>query len=91
MKYEYMAVPFVGKLRRGLFNVVEDAGEVSRQLTALMNLYANQGWEFCAMNDVDIEVKPGCLAGIFGARTAFFPLDQVIFRRPAGELPPPLA
>lgn|SRR5665213_159085 len=69
---------------------VQDAGDVSKQLQAVINEHAGQGWEYVNLNDVNIEVKPGCLAGMFGSKTAYFPLDQVIFRRPAGQLPPPL-
>lgn len=88
-RYEYMVVPFVGRLKSGLFSV-QDAGDVSKQLAAVINQHASQGWEFHTLNDVDIEVKPGCLAGLFGAKTAFMPFDQVIFRRPVGQMPPPL-
>jgi hypothetical protein len=88
MKYEYKVLPFIGKLKSGLFGSVQDAGEVSTQLASVINQHASQGWEFIALNDVNIEIKPGCLAGLFGNKTAFIPFDQVIFRRPAGEMPP---
>jgi hypothetical protein len=84
MKYEYKVVPFIGKLKSGLFGSVQDAGEVSTQLAGVINQHADQGWEFVALNDVNIEIKPGCLAGLFGSKTAFVPLDQVIFKRPVG-------
>ena len=81
MKYEYKVVPFIGKLKSGLFGSVEDAGEVSKQMETVINQYASQGWEFHALNDVNIEIKPGCLGGLFGGKVAYFPLDQLIFRR----------
>ena len=81
MKYEYLAVPFIGKLRSGLFGAVEDAGEVSKQLSAIINIRANDGWEFVSLTDVNIEIKPGCLAGLLGNKTAYIPFDQIIFRR----------
>lgn len=84
MKYEYKAVPFIGKLRSGLFGSVENAGEVSKQLAVVINENASQDWEFVALNDVNIEIKPGCLAGLFGSKTAYIPLDQIIFRRVIG-------
>jgi hypothetical protein len=83
MKYEYKVISFIGKLRSGLFSV-QDAGDVSKQLQAAINEQASQGWEFVTVNDVNIEVKPGCLAGLFGAKTAFIPFDQVVFRKVIG-------
>jgi len=88
-RYEYMVVPFIGRLKSGLFST-QGAGDVSKQLTEVINQYANQGWEFRTVNDVNIEVKPGCLASLFGAKTAFIPFDQVIFRRPLVETAPPI-
>ena len=81
MKHEYRVVPFIGRLKSGLFGSVEDAAEVSKQLEAVINQHASQGWEFVAVNDVNIEIKPGCLAGLFGGKTAYMPLDQVILKR----------
>jgi hypothetical protein len=75
-KYQYQVVPFIGKIKSS-----QSAGEVSAQLQAVINQYAAQGWEFYQLNDVNIEVQPGCLAGLFGAKTAYVLLDQVIFRR----------
>jgi hypothetical protein len=83
MKYEYKVISFIGKLKSGLFSV-QDAGDVSKQLQAAINEQASQGWEFVTVNDVNIEVKPGCLAGLFGAKTAFIPFDQVVFRKVIG-------
>jgi hypothetical protein len=75
-KYEYQVVPFIGKIRNN-----QPPGEVSGQLQSLINQCAAQGWEFYELNDVNIEVQPGCLAGLFGAKTAYIQFDQVIFRR----------
>jgi hypothetical protein len=64
---------------------VQDAGEVSKQLQAVIVEHAGQGREFVTLNDVNIEVKPGCLAGLFGAKTAFLPFDQIVFRKAIGS------
>lgn len=82
--YEYKVVPFMGRLKSGFFGSVEDAGEVSKQLETLLQQQARVGWEFVAVNDVNIEIRPGCLAGLFGNKTAYAPLDQVVFRRRVG-------
>jgi hypothetical protein len=75
-KYQYQVVPFVGRIKSS-----QAAGEVSTQLQGLINQYAAQGWEFYQLCDVNIEVRPGCLASLFGARVAYMQLDQVILRR----------
>jgi hypothetical protein len=78
--YEYLVVPFLGQLKKGVFNNA-DADDVSKQLQALINKHVGQGWEFYTINDVNIEVKPGCLAGLFGSSSSFISIDQVIFRK----------
>ena len=78
MSYQYKVVPFVGKVKSGA-----SAEEVSSQLASVINQNATGGWEFYQLGSVDIEVQPGCLAGIFGAKTAFVTWDQVIFRKSA--------
>lgn len=75
-KYQYQVVPFIGKIKSS-----QSAAEVSVQLQGIINQYAAQGWEFYQLNDVNIEVKPGCLASLFGARAAYIQFDQLIFRR----------
>jgi len=81
MKYEYKVVPFVGTLKKGLFST-EGVEAVSKQMQTILNNETIQGWEFYAMNDVDVAVEPGCLPGLFGAKKKFFPMDQLVFRRP---------
>ena len=76
--YQYQVLPFVGKLKGN-----QSASEVSKQLQDLINQQASAGWEFCQVNDVNIEVQPGCLGGLLGAKTAYVQFDQVIFRRTA--------
>lgn len=80
-EYEYNVVPFIGQIKKGVVNT-ETAGTVSKQLRDLINPMAMQGWEFYRIDKVDIQVKPGCLASLFGAKTSFITFDQVIFRRP---------
>lgn len=78
--YRYHVAPFVGQMKFG-----DDVKNVSEQLTSLINHYAGQGWEFYSLDNVDIEVTPGCLAGLFGARTSYITYNQVILRK---EAPP---
>lgn len=77
--YEYLVVPFVGQLKSGVFSV-ENAQTVSSQLQALIAHYVQQGWEFYRIDKVNIQIKPGCLAALFGASASFITFDQLIFR-----------
>jgi hypothetical protein len=83
--HEYLVVPFVGQLKRGVMNV-ENAQKVSEQLQAVITRYVQQGWDFYRIDKVDIQVTPGCLASLLGARVSFITFDQVIFRCPAGQM-----
>lgn len=76
MSYQYKVVPFIGKVKSGA-----SPEEVSSQLTSLINQNATGGWEFYQLGSVDIEVQPGCLAGLLGGKTAFVSWDQIIFRK----------
>lgn len=59
----------------------QGADVVAQQLTSAINSHATGGWELFQLADVNIEVKPGCLAGIFGASVSYIRFDQLIFRR----------
>lgn len=80
MSYRYRVLPFQGQIKAGAA-----VSAVSAKLESAINQEASQGWEFCTLNSVNIEVSPGCLAGLFGARTAYIAYDQLIFRRPATD------
>ena len=54
--------------------------EVASQLELAIRLHASQGWEFYQLADVNIEVQPGCIAGLFGATVQYVRFDQLIFR-----------
>ncbi len=74
--YEYKVVPFIGKIKSS-----GSAAEVATQLQSVIQSEATDYWEFYQLSDVNIEVAPGCLAGLFGQQTSYIRFDQVIFRR----------
>jgi hypothetical protein len=76
MPYQYKVVPFMGRIRGS-----SSANEVSKQLETMINTEARDGWEFCQLGDVNIEVSPGCIASLFGSKASYMQYDQVIFRR----------
>lgn len=79
MRYEYLVVPFQGQIKGS-----GTPQEVSKQLQDIINQHATQGWEFYTLNDVNIQVAPGCLGSLMGASTSYVAYDQVIFRRAVG-------
>jgi hypothetical protein len=75
MPYTYKVVPFIGRSRGTL-----SASDVAQQLETTISQQASDGWEFVQLSDVNIEVQPGCLAGLFGAKVEYARFDQLIFR-----------
>jgi hypothetical protein len=74
--FQYKVVPFIGKIKAN-----GNAQEVATQLQTAINQNTTDGWDFHSFNDVNIEVQPGCLAGLFGAKTAYVQFDQLVFKR----------
>ncbi len=75
-RYEYKVVPFIGRNKGDIAAV-----DVARQLQHVIGEHATGGWEFHQMRDVNVEVQPGCLAGLFGGSVHYVRFDQLIFRR----------
>ena len=78
IRYEYKSVPFKGSNQKEI-----DVTEVAVQLTSKINEQVNDGWEFVQHCDVAFYIKPGCIAGLFGASGESRTSNQLIFRRPA--------
>ena len=77
MSYEYKVVAFMGSIKgKG------SADNVANQLTTLINSEAANGWELFQMGDVNIEVSPGCIAGLLGQKVTYIRYDQLVFRKP---------
>lgn len=76
MSYQYKVVPFIGKIKSN-----QTAADVAGQLQSVISQHAAQGWEFYQMGDVNIEVQPGCLAGLLGTKVGYIRFDQIIFRK----------
>ena len=80
-KYEYLVVPFAGSIHAGMFST-EGAHTVTAQLQAIVDEYAQQGWEYCSLAKVNIEVQPGCLGSLLGQSASYITSDQIVFKRP---------
>lgn len=75
MRYAYKVVPFIGQSKGAL-----SATAVARQLENAIGKYARDGWEFYQLSDVNIQIQPGCISGLFGATVQYVRFDQLIFR-----------
>jgi hypothetical protein len=75
MRYEYKAVPFTG--------IVESfsPSQVAQQLSQSIDIELAGDWEFYQINSVNINVSPGCLAALSGAKSSTTKHDMLIFRR----------
>lgn len=74
--YEYKVVPFIGQSKGNL-----SSNDVAKQLESVIAQHSRAGWEFWQLSDVNIEVQPGCIAGLFGASVQYVRFDQLIFRK----------
>lgn len=79
MSYQYKVVPFIGRIKGS-----QSAADVAPQLESIINQHAGQGWEFYQLNNVNIEVQPGCIAGLLGSKVSYVQFDQLIFRKSMG-------
>ena len=77
MSFEYKVVAFMGSTKGN-----QSADIVASQLTSLINSEATGGWELFQMGDVNIEVSPGCIAGLLGQKVTYIRFDQIVFRKP---------
>ncbi len=72
----YRVMPFIGKIKGR-----QTAVDVSDQFETLLNEGAKDGWEFVQMSNVNIQVQPGCLKGLFGATADYVRFDMAVFRK----------
>ena len=75
----YKVVPFIGQMNTGFFSS-DNANTIANQLSAAIAQQAQDGWLFHSLAKVDVEIKPGCLASLFGAGLSYVTFDQLIFR-----------
>lgn len=75
MSGRYQVMPFIGKIKAN-----QSAIEVSNQLEELLNKGAENGLEFVELSSVNIEVQPGCLAALFGAKASYVRFDMAVFK-----------
>lgn len=73
---QYRVVPFMSSIREG-----QSADAAAKQLQAVIDEHTGKGWELDQVANVNLEVRPGCLAAFFGTKSSYIVYNQVIFRR----------
>ena len=56
--------------------------EAATYLDDIVNQMATQGWEFYRVDPIGVQVRPGCLAGLFGQRVQERTFYVITFRAP---------
>ena len=72
---KYQVIPFIGRIKGK-----QTANDVSDQLEELINKGVDNGLEFVQLGAVNIEVRPGCLAALFGKKADYTRFDMAIFK-----------
>jgi hypothetical protein len=72
----YKTVAFHADIRKK-----DGAAGVARELEAVLNAHAEQGWEYVGMTTLTYSVGAGCLASFLGAKAQIGQLDAVVFKR----------
>lgn len=53
---------------------------MAEQLQQAIQEHVDAGWEFVGVEQIQMEINPGCLAALLGARSNVTPMDQLVFR-----------
>jgi len=75
---QYKCVPGPKNL---VVNKVEDMDKAVVQFSDLINQHCKDGWDFFALEEVSVTRRPGCLAGIFGARETTVVYNMLVFKK----------
>lgn len=57
--------------------------EAALYLEQVVSEYAKSGWEFQRVDEIGVNQNPGCIAGLFGAKTTKFVYYVITFRQNA--------
>lgn len=58
-------------------------GILADYLEDIVNKYARKGWEFWRVDELGVRVRPGCFAGLLGARSYDVKYSVITFRKPS--------
>lgn len=76
MALTYQVIPF-----RGQAKDAANPAATAQQLAQMINAAVADGWEFVEVANITIDVSPGCLGSLLGAKAGSVTHEQVVFRR----------
>ena len=59
----------------------QEGTAAAEYMEEVVNAQAAEGWEFYRVDEIGIEVKPGCLSSIFGRKSEMVPYYVLTFRQ----------
>lgn len=77
MAYKVEFLPADLVVRRG----VEGFKPAVSTIESIINQYDKQGYELAQVAQISVAEQPGCLAGIFGAKTLYATYNALIFKK----------
>lgn len=79
MKYTYKMVQIPPNI--SISAKQHKGGEAAVYLQDVVNEHADDGWEFQRVDQIGVNVKPGCLSGLLGQKTGFSYYYVISFRK----------
>jgi hypothetical protein len=79
MKYSYKMVqvpPNIEVTSKG-----QRGNEAATYMSDVVNQHARDGWEFYRVDPIGVNVKPGCIASIFGQKEVLYTYYVICFRK----------
>ena len=55
--------------------------EAARYLQDVVNIEAENGWEFQRIDPIGVDVRPGCFASLFGSKAEIMTYHVITFRK----------
>lgn len=74
--YKYEVIPFIARIKEGGSPV-----KIASQLSETIDRYSAEGWTFYRVEEVNVEISPGCLGALTGSRTSYVKYNLVVFRK----------
>ncbi|HMO52169.1 MAG TPA: hypothetical protein PKE26_12420 [Kiritimatiellia bacterium] len=75
---QYKCVPGPKNL---VVNRIDDMDQAVIQFSDLINKHCKDGWDFFSLEEVSVTRRPGCLAGLFGARETTVNYNMLVFKK----------
>ena len=75
---EYKCVPGPKTI---VVNKIEDMDSAVMEFSILINQNCADGWDFFSLEEITVANKPGCLAGLLGAKEETRIYNMLVFKK----------